>query len=131
VRSVSGPIPRPAQKRLLEAALFAGDEAVRAWREWRGANDPATIDRPSRRLLPAVYANLEGAGYRNLVVPGLDHWTLPTSRRVFRCVKEVLQAGSGRWPTPHLATVEPSPSRARCAAPRPISLVRSAARLGR
>ncbi|TMA32257.1 MAG: alpha/beta fold hydrolase [Deltaproteobacteria bacterium] len=82
-------------------------------------------------IVPPPYANLEGAGYRNLVVPGLDHWTLPTSRRVFRCVKEVLQAGSGRWPTPHLETVEPSPSRARRAAPRPISLVRSAARLGR
>jgi triacylglycerol lipase len=42
-------------------------------------------------VVPPECANVEGAGCRNLVVPGLDHWTLPTSRRTFRCVKEVLE----------------------------------------
>ena len=54
-------------------------------------------------IVPPDAAHLEGAGYRNLVVPGLDHWTLPTSRRVFRCVKEVLQSEHGQLPAPQLA----------------------------
>jgi pimeloyl-ACP methyl ester carboxylesterase len=54
-------------------------------------------------LVPPEAAHLDGQGYRNLVVPGLDHWTLPTSRRVFRCVKEVLQSAHGTLPRPHLA----------------------------
>jgi hypothetical protein len=54
-------------------------------------------------IVPPEASRLEGAGYRNLVVPGLDHWTLPTSRRVFRCVKEVLQSQDGHLPRPQLA----------------------------
>jgi pimeloyl-ACP methyl ester carboxylesterase len=54
-------------------------------------------------VVPPDAAHLEGAGHRNLVVPGLDHWTLPTSRRVFRCVKEVLQSERGQLPPPQLA----------------------------
>ncbi|HKA16037.1 MAG TPA: hypothetical protein VKH41_13530 [Myxococcota bacterium] len=64
-------------------------------------------------IVPPEYARLDGAEYRNLVVPGIDHWTLPTSRRVFRCVKEVLESKRSRWPVPHLEPVEPSRSRAR------------------
>src|SRR5258706_12666032 len=60
-------------------------------------------------VVPPDAAYLEGPGCRNLVVPGLDHWTLRTSRRVFRCVKEVLQSARGGLPTPELA-------------PRPIEL---------
>jgi len=55
-------------------------------------------------IVPPNMAHLEGPGYRSLVVPGLDHWTLPTSRRVFRCVKEVLQSTRGQWPPLRLAT---------------------------
>ena len=55
-------------------------------------------------IVPPDAAHLEGAGLRNLVVPGLDHWTLPKSRRVFRCVKEVLQSERGQLPPPQLAT---------------------------
>ena len=54
-------------------------------------------------IVPPDAAHLEGADYRNLVVPGLDHWTLPTSRRVFRCVKEVLESEHGALPLPQLA----------------------------
>jgi hypothetical protein len=57
-----GPIPRPAQRRLLDAAVGRGEAAAVAWREWKASQDPATIDRASRRLLPAVAANLESAG---------------------------------------------------------------------
>jgi hypothetical protein len=55
-------------------------------------------------IVPPESAHLEGEGCRNLVVPGLDHWTLPTSRRVFRCVKEVLLSARGTLPRPQLAT---------------------------
>lgn len=54
-------------------------------------------------VVPPDAAHLEGEGCRNLVVPGLDHWTLPTSRRVFRCVKEVLLSARGALPRPQLA----------------------------
>lgn len=54
-------------------------------------------------IVPPEAAHLEGAGYRNLVVPGLDHWTLTTSRRVFRCVTEVLQSERGQLSPPRLA----------------------------
>ena len=54
-------------------------------------------------IVPPESAHLEGEGHRNLVVPGLDHWTLPTSRRVFRCVKEVLESEDGQLPRPQLA----------------------------
>jgi hypothetical protein len=54
-------------------------------------------------VVPPDAAHLEGAGHRNLVVPGLDHWTLATSRRVFRCVKEVLHSERGQLPPPQLA----------------------------
>jgi hypothetical protein len=54
-------------------------------------------------VVPPAAAHLEGEGCRNLVVPGLDHWTLPTSRRVFRCVKEVLHSERGTFPRPKLA----------------------------
>jgi pimeloyl-ACP methyl ester carboxylesterase len=42
-------------------------------------------------LVPPEAARLEeGPGCRNLVVPGVDHWHLITSRRVFRSVQETL-----------------------------------------
>jgi pimeloyl-ACP methyl ester carboxylesterase len=55
-------------------------------------------------IVPPDAAHLEGPGYRSLVVPGLDHWTLPTSRRVFRCIREVLQSERGLLPSPRLAS---------------------------
>jgi pimeloyl-ACP methyl ester carboxylesterase len=41
-------------------------------------------------LVPPDAARLDGPGCRNLVIPGIDHWHLLTSRRVFRCVGESL-----------------------------------------
>ncbi len=58
-------------------------------------------------IVPPESAHLDGDGCRNLVVPGIYHWSLPTSRRVFRCVKEVLAAEQGAWPTPHLEAAPP------------------------
>jgi len=55
-------------------------------------------------IVPPAAAHLEGPGCRSLVIPGLDHWTLPTSRRVFRCLKEVLLSERGRLPSPRLAS---------------------------
>jgi len=58
-------------------------------------------------IAPPESAHLTGAECRNLVVPGIDHWQLPTSRRVFRCVKEVLDSAQGSWPAPHLEPIAP------------------------
>lgn len=59
-------------------------------------------------VAPPETAHLSGSNCRNLVVPGIDHWSLPTSRRVFRCVKEVLDSTDGSWPAPHLEVAPPS-----------------------
>jgi hypothetical protein len=60
-------------------------------------------------VAPPETAHLASSDCRNLVVPGIDHWSLPTSRRVFRCVKEVLDTADGSWPAPHLEVAPPSP----------------------
>jgi pimeloyl-ACP methyl ester carboxylesterase len=59
-------------------------------------------------IAPPETAHLSGGNCRKLVVPGIDHWSLPTSRRVFRCVKEVLDTTDGSWPAPHLEIAPPS-----------------------
>jgi len=61
-------------------------------------------------IVPPVTAHLGGADCRNLVVPGIDHWRLPTSRRVFRCVKEVLAGTDASWPAPRLEAIAPPTS---------------------
>ena len=60
-------------------------------------------------VAPPETAHLSGPNCRNLVVPGIDHWSLPTSRRVYRCVKEVLDP-DGAWPAPRLEVAPPSRS---------------------
>jgi putative nucleotidyltransferase-like protein len=57
-----GLVPRPHQRRLIEAALLGGDNALGAWRSWRAHNAPDTVDRASQRLLPLVYRNLRDNG---------------------------------------------------------------------
>ena len=61
-------------------------------------------------VVPPEAARLEGSHCRNLVIPGLDHWSLLTSRRTFRCVGEVLADRRREWAPPRLEkleTVEP------------------------
>jgi len=57
-------------------------------------------------VVPPDAARLDGAGCRNLVVPGLDHWSLLTSRRTFRCVRDVLADARRDWAPPQLKAVE-------------------------
>jgi hypothetical protein len=68
-------------------------------------------------IVPPSAARLEGPGCRNLVVPGLNHWTLPASRRVHRCVKQVFESPAGAWPLAHLER-----AREECA-PRPVTVL--------
>src|SRR5688572_11818819 len=81
-------------------------------------------------LAPPEATHVNGPNCRNLVVPGIDHWNLPTSRRVFRCVKEVLQPADGAWPAPHLEVAPTSgpPIDLRAAA---VQCISSAARRAR
>ncbi|HEX8291585.1 MAG TPA: nucleotidyltransferase family protein, partial [Pyrinomonadaceae bacterium] len=53
--------PDPGQELLLRAALLRGDDALRAWRQWKRGNDVNEIDTGSYRLLPLLYANLREA----------------------------------------------------------------------
>jgi pimeloyl-ACP methyl ester carboxylesterase len=77
-------------------------------------------------IVPADAAYLDGAGYRNLVVPGIDHWSLLTSRRVFHCVSEVLQPARGPWAPPRLERVEPTFARHELQASRQLTPLRDA-----
>ncbi len=47
--------PTASQRLLLQATVFDGDSALRAWREWRASND---LDAASPFVLPALYLNL-------------------------------------------------------------------------
>jgi pimeloyl-ACP methyl ester carboxylesterase len=71
-------------------------------------------------IVPPSAARVDGRECRNLVVPGLNHWTLPASRRVLRCVKQVLDASAGTWPPPHLERVSPE---REANASRPVSML--------
>ena len=54
--------PSTRQELLLKAALFNGELAFQAWREWRRDYDPARLDYGSQRLLPLLYRNLKTLG---------------------------------------------------------------------
>jgi hypothetical protein len=50
--------PTLQQELLLRAALSEGDEALRAWQQWKRSSGVSRIDRGSARLLPLLYHNL-------------------------------------------------------------------------
>jgi hypothetical protein len=52
----------PAHELLLDAILLDGEKATSAWRSWREAIDWQSIDYPSQRLLPMLYAKLAALG---------------------------------------------------------------------
>lgn len=54
--------PNPTQEAFLKAALFKGDEATKAWREWKSRVDINDVDFASFRLLSALYKNLQKNG---------------------------------------------------------------------
>jgi pimeloyl-ACP methyl ester carboxylesterase len=68
-------------------------------------------------IVPPSAARLDGPDCRNLVIPGLDHWTLVTSRRMFRCVREVLADPQRSWAPPHWKRPEPTRAPLRIRAP--------------
>jgi hypothetical protein len=107
-----------SQRRWLLARWFRSAQQVREGSEFldhllRLPPPPDTrmlsIAGATDTIVPPEAARLDGPDCRNLIVPGIDHWRLPTSRRVFRCVKEVLDSDQGSWPTPHLEAITPTP----------------------
>jgi pimeloyl-ACP methyl ester carboxylesterase len=68
-------------------------------------------------IVPPGAARLDGPDSRNLVIPGLDHWTLVTSRRMFRCAREVLADPQRSWAPPRWKKVEPARPTLRLHAP--------------
>jgi alpha/beta hydrolase family protein len=74
-----------------------------------GAEDP---------IVPPSAARVEGPQCRNLVVPGLNHWTLPASRRVHRCIRHVLESPWGTLPL-----LEAVPPLAEADPPQPVTVL--------
>lgn len=60
--------PTAAQRWLLRAALWSGEEARAAWTEWRRTADLAALDYSSWNLLPLAWRNLTAAGVQDEVL---------------------------------------------------------------
>ena len=58
VNNQSGAWPTRDQKLILRAALLKGDEAMKAWREWKCGVDVDVLDFGSNRMIPRLYRNL-------------------------------------------------------------------------
>jgi hypothetical protein len=54
--------PTPRQQLLLQATLWQGEKARRAWDAWRGQIDIENLDEGSTRLLPLLLHNLKNLG---------------------------------------------------------------------
>lgn len=54
--------PTASQERLLQAALWQGADARRAWEDWQARVDIMDLDLGSTRLLPLLYHNLKRQG---------------------------------------------------------------------
>jgi hypothetical protein len=74
--------PTPAQQLLLRAAFGIGDNAARAWREWRQTHELRELDNGSYRLLPLVYHNLNFIGLADPALPALKRVSLESWRNL-------------------------------------------------
>ena len=68
--------PSRSQELLLRAALLDGEQAIRAWQEWRRIDAVATTDQDSGRLFPLLC--------RNLLAIGVDDPDMPTLKGAYR-----------------------------------------------
>jgi hypothetical protein len=58
VNNQSGTWPTRDQELILRAALLQGDEAIKAWNEWKRKVDIEVLDFGSHRMIPRLYRNL-------------------------------------------------------------------------
>lgn len=65
VNNESGFWPTGAQALILRAALLRGDEALKAWEEWRRTTDIDVLDFGSHRMIPQLYRNLMDHGVQD------------------------------------------------------------------
>lgn len=64
--------PTPQQERLLRAALWQGDKALRAWEAWQAQIDwDDHLDEGSYRLLPLLFHNLHQHGVQDPIMQKL------------------------------------------------------------
>src|SRR5262245_35964200 len=87
--------PSEGQEMLLRAALLSGADAIDAWRVLRPGFDPDNVDRPSRRLLPLLAANLNRMGVDDPLVrrfEALRDETAARNRRRFDAGRRLLAA---------------------------------------
>ena len=89
-------LPSPEQSLLLQAALLDGPQAVEAWRAWRRRVNAVReyLDLGSFHLLPLVYHNLKGLGFRDDFtgrLAGIHRKTWVGNQRILQMPAEVLQ----------------------------------------
>jgi Uncharacterised nucleotidyltransferase len=76
--------PTKPQRLLLRAALRDGEEARRAWSDWRADHDLQALDHPSFYVLPTLFKNL-----RRLGVESPDLQTLRSTTRYAWCKNQL------------------------------------------
>lgn len=94
--------PDRRQELLLKAALFRGDVAISAWRDWEAQIGTDTPDPSSRQIFPLVYCNLRDQAVRGAHPASLRAnylFTWGRNQKIFR----ILRATLGRL---HAAQIE-------------------------
>jgi Uncharacterised nucleotidyltransferase len=86
--------PTHLQELLLKAALFRGDAALSAYKEWISSVDIENLDWGSYRLLPLLYHNLNGLGINDPVMKklkGVYRYTWFKNKMLFAEMSRLLQ----------------------------------------
>jgi len=89
--------PTRLQELLLKAALFRGDAALSAWKEWISSVDIEILDWGSYRLLPLLYHNLNELGIKDPVMKrlkGVYRYTWFKNQMLFTEMSRLLQSFS-------------------------------------
>ena len=86
--------PSEAQELLLQASLWKGEKALRAWTQWRSmVNLDDEMDRGTFRLLPMLYKRMLVLGARDPLMPRLGsvyRWSWVESNQILRYMKPIL-----------------------------------------
>jgi len=88
-------LPTPEQELLLRASLMKGEEALKAWNEWKSGIDIFFIDYESQRLLPLLHENLYTHGVDEPLIQkykGVRRLTWVKNQRLFSRMADILQS---------------------------------------
>ena len=88
-------MPSREQELLLRATFLRGDDAIRAWKEWKFVVDiDDDLDPGSFRLLPQLYHNLKDSGVRDSLMmkfKGVSRQTWLSNKLLFNNISKSLR----------------------------------------